>query len=126
MAVPCGVKRFSPERARKRPTRECVRLSKCEISAREPRIAQNNSLAAGILIQVNRSNGGLPKRGVAGPVMLTEISIEGDRCRNRRVHGGPQQAVLMLAAEVIDGLAAQGYPVFYGALGENLTVSGLD
>lgn len=32
----------------------------------------------------------------------------------------------MLAAEVIDGLAAQGYPVFYGALGENLTVSGLD
>jgi MOSC domain-containing protein YiiM len=83
-------------------------------------------LAAGILIQINRSNGGLPKRGVMGPVMLTETSIEGDRCRNRMVHGGPLQAVLMLSAEVIDALAAQGYPVFYGALGENLTVSGLD
>jgi MOSC domain-containing protein YiiM len=83
-------------------------------------------VAAGILIQINRSNGGLPKRGIVGPAMLTETSIEGDRCRNRMVHGGPRKAVLMLAAEVIDALTARGYPVFYGALGENLTVSGLD
>jgi MOSC domain-containing protein YiiM len=83
-------------------------------------------VAAGILIQINRSNGGLPKRGIVGPAMLTETSIEGDRCRNRMVHGGPRKAVLILAAEVIDALTARGYPVFYGALGENLTVSGLD
>lgn len=58
--------------------------------------------------------------------MLTETSVKGDRCRNRLVHGGPLKAVLMIAAEWIDELAARGYPVFYGALGENLTVSGLD
>lgn len=80
----------------------------------------------GILAQVNRSNGGLPKRAVAGPVMLSETSVEGDRWRDLRYHGGPKRAVLMASAELIDGLAARGFPVFYGALGENLTVSGLD
>jgi MOSC domain-containing protein YiiM len=83
-------------------------------------------LAAGILTQINRSNGGLPKYGIVGPVMLTETSVEGDRCRNRLIHGGLLKAVLMLAAERIDELAALGFPVFYGALGENLTVAGLD
>jgi MOSC domain-containing protein YiiM len=34
--------------------------------------------------------------------------------------------VLMMAAELIDALAARGFLVYYGALGENLTVAGLD
>jgi len=80
----------------------------------------------GILKQINRSNGGMPKRIVHGPVMLSEVSVEGDRCRNTLVHGGPKKAVLMASAEFIDDLAARGFPVFYGAIGENLTVSGLD
>lgn len=80
----------------------------------------------GTLKQINRSNGGLPKRAVAGPVMLREDRVEGDAWRNRSVHGGPKKAVLMAAAEFIDELAARGFPVTYGAIGENLTVSGLD
>ena len=32
----------------------------------------------------------------------------------------------MISAELIDSLIARGFPIFYGALGENLTVSGLD
>ena len=80
----------------------------------------------GILKQINRSNGGLPKRAVAGPVMLSEVSVEGDHWRNPVFHGGPNKAVLMASAEFIDDLAARGFPVFYGAIGENLTVSGLD
>ncbi len=80
----------------------------------------------GILKQINRSNGGLPKYAVAGPVVLSETCIEGDRWRNLKFHGGPKKAVLMAAAEVIEGLAARGFPVFYGALGENLTVAGMD
>ncbi len=31
-----------------------------------------------------------------------------------------------MTAETIDELAARGYPVYYGAAGENLTVRGLD
>jgi MOSC domain-containing protein YiiM len=79
-----------------------------------------------ILKQISRSNGGLPKRPVAGPVMLDVTGIEGDRQRNLRYHGGPDKAVLMVSAEVVDELAARGYPVVYGSLGENLTVGGLN
>lgn len=80
----------------------------------------------GVLKQINRSNGGLPKLPIRVPVMLTEACVEGDRWRNPRFHGGPTKAVLMIAAEFVDSLAARGFPVCYGALGENLTVSGLD
>lgn len=80
----------------------------------------------GILKQINRSDGGLPKRAVEGRVMLSEVRVDGDRWRNLVVHGGPRKAVLMASAELIDSLAARGFPVFYGAIGENLTVSGLD
>ena len=42
-----------------------------------------------------------------------------------QIHGGPRKAVLIVASEVVDELTARGYPLFYGALGENLTTSGL-
>ncbi len=80
----------------------------------------------GILTQINRSNGGLPKLAVAGPVMVRADGVEGDRHRNLTVHGGPDKAVLMIDSRLIDSLAGRGFPVYYGALGENLTVSGLD
>jgi MOSC domain-containing protein YiiM len=80
----------------------------------------------GILKQISRSNGGLPKRAVDGPVMLDFSGVAGDRQRNLLVHGGREKAVLMIAAELIDSLIADGYPLFYGALGENLTVEGID
>jgi MOSC domain-containing protein YiiM len=83
-------------------------------------------LKHGILKQISRSPGGLPKRAIVGPVMLSERSIEGDNWRNAGIHGGRDKAVLMVSAEFIDDLAARGFPVFYGALGENLTVSGMD
>lgn len=31
-----------------------------------------------------------------------------------------------MAAEVVDTLLAEGWPVYYGALGENLTTQGMD
>jgi MOSC domain-containing protein YiiM len=79
-----------------------------------------------VLVQISRSNGGIPKLAVEGPVMLGCEGVEGDRHRNPQVHGGPDKAVLMVAAESLEDLAERGYPVYPGALGENLTVSGLD
>ncbi len=58
--------------------------------------------------------------------MLNADGIEGDWQRNRVLHGGPNRAVLMIGAELVDALIAGGFPICYGALGENLTVSGLD
>jgi MOSC domain-containing protein YiiM len=58
--------------------------------------------------------------------MLTPRGLAGDACAHSQIHGGPAQAVLLMMSEVIDDLKALGYPVYYGALGENLTSRGLD
>ena len=79
----------------------------------------------GSIIQVNASPGGIPKRPISSG-MLTPLGLAGDACAHPAIHGGPSQAVLLIASEVIDELKALGYPVFYGALGENLTTRGLD
>jgi len=71
------------------------------------------------------SPGGMPKRPVAHGV-LTPLGLEGDGHDHPQFHGGPDKAVLVIAAEVVDELKARGYPVFYGALGENFTTRGLE
>lgn len=79
----------------------------------------------GVVIQVNVSPGGIPKRAIP-EARLTRLGLEGDACAHPNIHGGPLQAVLLICAETVDELAARGYPLFYGALGENLTTQGLD
>jgi MOSC domain-containing protein YiiM len=81
--------------------------------------------SAGVIVQINVSLGGIPKRPIAAG-MITPLGLEGDACAHPQIHGGPRQAVLLIAAETVDELKARGYPVFYGALGENLTTRGLD
>jgi len=77
------------------------------------------------IIQVSVSRGGVPKRAIP-QVMITSLGLEGDSFAHPNIHGGPNQRVLIIVAEVIDDLVARGFPVFYGALGENLTVRGID
>ena len=79
----------------------------------------------GIIVQVNVSPGGLPKRAIAEGY-IAPLGLEGDSFAHPEFHGGPKKAVLIVASEVVDELKARGYPVFYGALGENLTTRGLD
>ncbi len=81
---------------------------------------------SGTLLQINRSPGGILKRPALGLVPVTRAGLEGDDHRNLKYHGGPDKAVLMVALETLDDLKAKGYPVFPGAIGENLTVTGLD
>ncbi|MGH9667259.1 MAG: MOSC domain-containing protein [Bryobacteraceae bacterium] len=79
----------------------------------------------GTVEQINISRGGLPKRPVP-EARVTALGLEGDACAHPLIHGGPQKAVLLLGAETVDELIADGFPLFYGALGENLTTRGLD
>jgi MOSC domain-containing protein YiiM len=79
----------------------------------------------GHIIQINISRGGIPKRPIPEGV-ITPLGLEGDQCAHPEIHGGPRQALLLIAAEVVDELIARGYPLYYGALGENLTTRGLD
>src|SRR5262249_27652212 len=41
-------------------------------------------------------------------------------------HGGRRKAILLVTIEAIDELVGQGYPLYPGALGENLTTRALD
>jgi MOSC domain-containing protein YiiM len=79
----------------------------------------------GRVVQINISRGGLPKRPIAQG-MITATGVEGDSWAHPEIHGGPNQAVLLIASEAIEGLRAKGYPVYEGALGENLTTVDLD
>ena len=76
-------------------------------------------------MQVSISAGGVPNRAIAQG-NVTSKGIEGDGWRHPQFHGIPKRAILLMASEGIDDLAARGFPVYYGALGENLTTRGLD
>jgi len=80
---------------------------------------------AGRIVQINVSPGGVPKRPVPR-ARVTRSGIEGDRHRDTEHHGGPDRALCLFALEQIEALQAEGHSVEPGALGENLTVAGLD
>src|SRR5215470_12266844 len=79
----------------------------------------------GSILQINVSHGGLPKRALAEGE-LTPLGLAGDLHSHPQIHGGARQALLLMTAEGIDELTALGFPLFYGALGENITTRGLD
>jgi MOSC domain-containing protein YiiM len=79
----------------------------------------------GTVVQLSISPGGLPKRAVSGAPFHFE-GLAGDAHAHPGIHGGPRKAILLIAAETVDHLVTLGYPVFYGALGENVTTRGID
>jgi MOSC domain-containing protein YiiM len=79
----------------------------------------------GAVVQVSISAGGVPNRAIEEG-SITRAGITGDGWRHRAFHGTPRRAILLITSEGVDQLAAQGFPVFYGALGENITTRGLD
>jgi MOSC domain-containing protein YiiM len=87
-----------------------------------PSTTTSNSAA---VVQVSVSNGGVPKYPVL-QAHVGKLGLEGDRQAHPQFHGGVRQAVLMICAEAIEELQAAGWPVYFGALGENITVRGLD
>ncbi|HEX5228705.1 MAG TPA: MOSC domain-containing protein [Bryobacteraceae bacterium] len=79
----------------------------------------------GVIVQVSISPGGVPNRAIE-EAQVTERGIVGDGWRHPQFQGTRKRALLVMTAEGIDDVAAQGLPVYYGALGENLTTRGLD
>ncbi len=79
----------------------------------------------GRVVQVNSSDGGVPKRAV-DELAVSPERLSGDRQATRRHHGRPWQRLCLWSAEVIDGLRAEGHPIEPGFAGENLTIAGID
>jgi MOSC domain-containing protein YiiM len=78
----------------------------------------------GSIVQVNVSRGGVPKRPLP-EAWIRADGLDGDSWNYAR-HGTPDQKVLIVTTEAIAEMVALGYPLFAGALGENLTVDGID
>src|SRR6202171_3457015 len=79
----------------------------------------------GSILQINISPGGVPKRAI-DEATVTPAGIIGDSWSPPDIHGRPWKLLLLIAAESIEELIALGFPLFFGALGENLTTRGLD
>ena len=82
-------------------------------------------LAAGRVLQVSVSAGGVPKlpieRAWVGP-----FGLDGDKHSEPTVHGGPHRAVCLFGIEAIERLQSEGHPIEPGGAGENLTTSGIE
>lgn len=81
--------------------------------------------AAGSIVQVNRSGGGVPKLPVPR-ADVTTLGIAGDGHDDRVNHGGPERALCLFAIERIEALAVEGHTIEAGAAGENITTRGID
>ena len=79
----------------------------------------------GRIFQLNTSPGGVPKLAIR-EAEVTELGITGDDHKFPDIHGGPERAVCLFSLERILELQSEGHPIFPGAVGENITISGLD
>jgi MOSC domain-containing protein YiiM len=69
--------------------------------------------------------GGLPKIEV--PFLnVTPQSVDGEHFRHRKIHGGPDQRLLIIARHSYKWLQENGFCVKPGSLGENVAIEGID
>jgi len=77
------------------------------------------------IFQINVSHGGAPKHALLR-AEVDHNGLTGDRHNDRKEHGGPDRALCLFPLEHILALQQEGHQLFPGAVGENLTVAGLD
>ena len=100
-------------------------MHRLDALAVERRLAEPYEPMAGTVSGIHASDGGVPKRPIRAAT-VDASGIVGDRQGTRRHHGRPWQALCLYSAEVIDALASEGHPIAPGAIGENLTIAGVD
>ncbi len=82
-------------------------------------------MSQGRIVQVSVSPGGVPKKPIEA-ARVTALGLEGDAHRDAENHGGPERAVCLYALEAIEALQREGHAIVPGAIGENLTVEGVE
>ena len=76
------------------------------------------------VVSINVSKGGIPKNPV-GAVFIRAGGLEGDGHHHEK-HYRPLQAVSLQDIEKLNELRGEGYALYPGATGENVTVANLD
>lgn len=79
----------------------------------------------GRIVQINLSQGGVPKTAVP-EAEITETGLIGDKQRYLKVHGGTEKAVCLWSLDVIETLQQEGHSIEPGYAGENVTIAGLE
>jgi MOSC domain-containing protein YiiM len=79
----------------------------------------------GSILQVSIGRGGVPKYPVP-EARVTPTGLDGDAFAHPNIHGGPRQAVLLIASELFQEMQPLGYQLGPGSLGENVTMRGID
>jgi MOSC domain-containing protein YiiM len=87
--------------------------------------ARTGAREAGRIASLNVSTGGVPKHPVS-EARLGATGLEGDKQRNKRIHGGPARALCLYSLERIVALQGEGHPIVSGSVGENITLEGID
>jgi len=98
-----------------------------DLAAGRREVARLAAGSRGQIASINVSHpGGVPKRPIDRTIITTR-GLVGDGQRTKEpVHGGPEKAVCLFGVEQIRRVNADGHHLYPGAIGENLTVSGLD
>lgn len=98
-----------------------------DLAAGRREVARLTAGSRGQIASINVSHpGGVPKRPIDRTTITTR-GLVGDGQRTKEpVHGGPEKAVCLFGVEQIRRVNADGHHLYPGAIGENLTVSGLD
>ncbi|MHC5024066.1 MAG: MOSC domain-containing protein [Planctomycetota bacterium] len=78
----------------------------------------------GTVLSVNVGPGGIPKHAVESISVSTD-GLAGDG-HDHDKHNTPLQAVCLFDVEDLDALKNEGYALYPGAIGENVTVRGMD
>lgn len=76
------------------------------------------------VVAINTSSGGIPKRPVRAARIETS-GIAGDG-HDHDKHNTPMQALCLIDTVTLGALCREGYPLEPGAIGENVTIEGLD
>ncbi len=79
----------------------------------------------GSVLQISASGGGVPKLAV-DTADIGHRGVLGDVQAARQHHGRPWQALCLYSAERIEELNNEGHQLVPGAIGENLTITGVD
>jgi len=80
----------------------------------------------GTLVQLNISNGGMPKLPIESARVKFE-GVTGDWSGNRKYHGGPERAICLFSEELYQWLRDEhDIDLKNGSVGENFTTRGID
>lgn len=77
------------------------------------------------IFQLNLSPGGVPKLPLR-EAHCGVLGLDGDGHAHPKIHGGPERALCLYSLEVILALQGEGHPIWPGAAGENVTITGAD